>query len=218
MADEFVAQGIDLSQLDLVEEGSVDAINPDADFSDSPPPVPDLEKGDAWVAKPKLINFKDLDAPLKTQKDPNNPNAVHLMLQVGWVLCDPRLEGTIWEDNELRAWPSTRPGFSGTSEVDTLLKIYTGKAGVGMSRKEKIHTLLPFLQAETPIGVVTEWRAEIEDTRANARPDSTQVIKRGMRTFPKVEGSEQYKHIFTDPRYPEAEVRTRAVVKAYKSL
>jgi len=224
MADEYVAQSVDLSQLDLVPEADVvDAINPDADFSDVPPPVPDPEKGDAWMAKPKLINFKDTTSPLKTMKDSANPNAHHLMLQVEWELVDSRLEGTIWEGNTMRTWPSTMPGRSGTSEIDTLLKVYTGKAGVGMSRKQKIEALVPYLQAEQPIKVVTEWRAEIPEQdkeKLAKRPDATKTIKYGMGSFPVVEGSNPpiYKHIFEDPRYPGIPVRTRAVVAAYKSL
>jgi hypothetical protein len=218
--EDFSAQSIDLSQLDLVQEGTVDNINPDADFGDAPPPVPDPAKGDFWVAVPKLINFKGSESPLKTTKDSNNPNAAHLMLQIEWELSDTRLEGSIWQGNKLRTWPSTRPGFSGTSEVDSLLRAYTGKAGVGMSRMEKIKTVLPFLQAASPVGLVTEWRSEVAQP-TDDNPENTKIIRRGMAKHPIVEGTEAnpvYKHIYEDVRYPNEEVRVRAHVTGYRSV
>lgn len=203
-------QTLDLSNLNLEMEAPVDEVNPEANMEDTPPPVDDGE----WSAVPVLVANED-GSFVKLQKgDEKGP---HPALAIDWVLRDPRLEGTIHFDSKIRVWPSTRVGYNQTSEIDQLLKCYTGKSGAGMSRLQKVAAVIPFLQASTPLAIQTQWTAETPDPK-DTSGKKTVVIRRGQKSFPKIGNSEKHNHIITDDRYPGADIVTRAKIKTYRPL
>jgi hypothetical protein len=175
--------GFDFSDLELLTDigTEVEVINPDADMESVVLPP----EGKKYVVIPKLIAMKG------TETHYTKPNKAGKLQFVGidWKIEDP---GKPWHGQSSRTWPSTSLNRAGTTEVDVLLRAYTGKAGVGQMDKVKVGALGKILLAGQPIKVDIQWEAQL---RVQGEPEDTEqkdklnfkVILRGMTKFPKLE-------------------------------
>lgn len=130
---------------------------------------------------------------------------------------------------QIRDWPNTMIGQRvRTSAIDTLLKVLTGRAGVGLSTKQKIESLYDLLAsgpqvAEAEIDWVGEISVPDEKKSNKTGKDETKRIKAmkdgkvlsTMTSFPsvKVGGEQVYKPVTEDDN--GAEVYTTWVIKEW---
>lgn len=199
--------GLSLDELNLFQE--VEAVDPDADLTDMPPPPP--ERADGYLAIPHLKTVDDKGNFIKLRKDRKPQFAVDFEIQ------DP---GQRWNGLKLSTWPSPAVQRSGTSEADAIIKAYTGQSAAGLTDQKKMQFLYEKFAAQAPLRIVIEWRAEMED------PDSpkdargfgkTKTILYGMSKFPQdvVNGEVVYRPVKTDEK-TGAPVRTVARITTYR--
>jgi hypothetical protein len=151
--------GLDINALDQYND--VETIDPTASIYDQTPPPPDgwhqftvriVKDGidqakriasDQFQGALGAFQFTDRDG--KLQK--------HLMLAIEFQVNE---DGKLWNKQTIRQWPTTMKTGESTG-VDTLLRVLTGQAGVGLSHKDKILKLYAAIAAEPLVMGKTRW-------------------------------------------------------------
>lgn len=173
------AGGLDINSLDQFND--VEEIDGDASIYDSTPPPPDgwhqftvrLVKdgidsskrvgGDGYQGALGAFQFTDRDG--KLQK--------HLMLAIEFQVNE---DGMAWNKQTVRQWPNTMKTGESTA-VDTLLRVLTGQAGVGLSHKDKVLKLYSALAAEPQVMGKTRWILVATELTPVIGKDGKQKVK-----------------------------------------
>ncbi len=190
---------VDINSLDQFND--VETIDPDSSIYDSTPPPPDgwhllklsvVKDGIAEKARiggeqfqNALGYFKFFDRDGKEQK--------HLMLVVDFQIAE---DGKPWNKQSVRQWVNTMKSGE-TTAVDTLLRVLTGQAGVGLANNQKMTKLYQAIAAEPVIQAKTRWILQAAEATpvldkqgkqklkgSGAEKTEFKVFKYGMASFP----------------------------------
>lgn len=199
-----------LADYDVVEEIDESALSTDQ----APPPA----KGcyqirvslalDAVTAENKLFNPEDrFPGKCVGKFEFSNQDGLqkHLYLVTNYEVLNDA--GNVI--GQQREWNNTMVGMKiKTSAIDTLLKVITGKAGVGLNRVQKVAALYDEL-ASGPKVVEAEidWVGEI------TVPDEKKSVKKGTDETKRVKAKKDGKLLSTMTNFPYAEVGGEKVYK-----
>src|SRR5574337_846300 len=141
------SEGFSLDELSLYSEVQA-GVNPDAELDARPAPPPEREDG--YLAIPTLIPNED-GTPFKKREEKDkggNVVAEHPQLTVEFAIQDP---GQRWDGAKFRSWPSTVVQRSQTTEMDAIIRAYTGQSPVGWSKGQKAKFCYDQFVGQAPI-------------------------------------------------------------------
>lgn len=215
-------QMVDLDNLEMFSE--VASIDPEANFSDMPSLPPEFDAAGnkiKYMVVPRFVLTED-GKYLKRQPPKNKPDApmseCNIQVNAEYVIED---EGMPWHHTRVRAWPSTRVTNAGTSEIDSILKAYTGTPGIGLTNGQKAKSLCEKIAAGIPFRITLRWEAtEVATQEERDAGEFKNPFLRGMKNFPTrvlPDGSVSYDELDVNPA-TKKQARTQVRVEAYWPL
>lgn len=114
---------------------------------------------------------------------------------------------------KLNSWPSTRVNErTNTTEIDAILRAYTGKTGYGYSVGDKMKAAYKLLTSAQPIRIATMWEAQ-QIVGKDQKPEWT---RRRMKNFwnPELKLYQAVSEV-PDGKVQGAEARTQAKIINY---
>jgi len=194
-----VAAPVDINSLDQFND--VEQIDADASIYDSTPPPPDgwhpvkLSVVKDGIAEKSRIGGEQFQNALGYFKffDRDGKEQKHLMLVVDFQIA---ADGKPFNKQSTRQWVNTMKSGE-TTAVDTLLRVLTGQAGIGLANNQKMTKLYQAIVAEPVILAKTRWILQATEAspvldkggkqklkQSGAEKTEFKIFKYGMNSFP----------------------------------